>query len=207
MSEKRTEHLFDGILQSAQKESDTILANYKKEAEQLEATYVKKIEQAVQAETKATENRLAQIQRAEESTIRNLQRRHDVSYSQRLRLLVLDLVAKKMENLVDSKRYKEVLIGWIAEAAIGLDQSEAIVNYSFKESVDQTMLDEATKLIKKAIGKDVKLHLGTNSLTSLGIEVTSLDKKVAYNNQVATRLIRHERDLKELMEGHTCRKG
>ena len=70
-----------------------------------------------------------------------------------------------MERLIETKEYRSILIKWIGEAAVGLNLDEAIVNYSFKESVDESMLKEAEQLVKN-IGRDVKLTLGNNNLTS-----------------------------------------
>jgi vacuolar-type H+-ATPase subunit E/Vma4 len=63
------------------------------------------------------------------------------------------------------------------------------------------MLQEAREIVKTTTGKDVALQLSKTPLTGQGVEVSTLDGTVAYNNQVATRLLRKERDLKELMEG------
>jgi len=37
------------------------------------------------------------------------------------------------------------------------------------------------------------------------VVVSSVDGKVAYNNQVATRIGRYGRELKDLMEVYTCK--
>jgi vacuolar-type H+-ATPase subunit E/Vma4 len=196
-----SDHLFEGILESAQHEAQRKLAGFEEQVATLQQNYAKKIEQTIEHEQSVTTKRLEQIKRNEESTLRNIERRHTVSYTQRLRTTILELVGQKMERLIETKEYRSILIKWIGEATVGLNLDEAIVNYSFKESVDESMLKEAEQLVKKNIGRDVKLTLGNNNLTSQGIEVTSLDKKIAYNNQVATRLLRSERQLKEFMEG------
>lgn len=207
MSTGHTDQLFDGIVQGARQEAITISERAKRDAEVVRASYTKKITDAIELEQRNTEKQLEQIRRKEESTLRNLERKHTVSRSERLRQAVLERVSKRMAELVASESYRGVLIEWIAEAAIGLDRGEALVHCSFKEQVDDSMLREAEKLVKEHTGRIVGLHFGGATLTAQGVEVSSLDGKVAYNNQVATRLVRHERDLKELMEGKTCRKG
>lgn len=206
MNEVHTDQLFEGILQSAHTQAEAIIARAEQDVLAVDSSYEKKIHSAVDQEKRLTEKRLEQIQRLEESTVRNLERKHEVSTSERLRTLIMSAVVKKMAALVGSSSYRTVLIGWIAEAAIGLDKLEAMVSCSFKESIDDSMLREAERLITQSTGKQVQLHLNTATLTGQGIEVTSLDGKIAYNNQVSTRLIRHERKLKELMEGQPCRK-
>ncbi|PKL25920.1 MAG: hypothetical protein CVV46_15770 [Spirochaetae bacterium HGW-Spirochaetae-2] len=207
MSTGHTDQLFEGIVQGAQQEAITITERAKRDAEVVRASYTKKVADAIALEQRNTEKQLEQIRRKEESTLRNLERRHTVSHSERLRQAVLENVSRRMTALVGSESYRNIIVGWIAEAAIGLDRAEASVHCSFKEQVDDSMLREAEELVKEHTGRTVVLRFGGATLTAQGVEVASLDGKVAYNNQVATRLIRHERDLKELMEGKTCRKG
>lgn len=206
MSEERTDQLFAGIIQAAQAESDAILERAQKDVEAVSDSYAKKIDDMGVQEQRATEKRLAQIKKQEESTIRKFERKYHVSQSERLRQLVLECTAERMVALASKKSYRKIQIEWIAEAAIGLDRSEAKVACSFKEQIDDAMLREAETLVKQATGKDIALQFSGATLTGQGIAVSSMDGKVAYNNQVATRMIRHDRDLKELMEGQPCRK-
>ena len=198
--------LFEGILQSAQTEATTILERAKQDAQAVQTSYEKKIADALEKEKKATAKRLEQIQRLEESSIRNLRRRHSVGRSERLRQLVLESVAQKMALLQSDPAYRQIVIHWIAEAALGLDREEARVSCSFRESLDESMLREAEDIVRKATGKRIHLQLHDKPLTSQGVEVSTLDGKIAFNNQVTTRLIRHDRNLKELMEGQQCQK-
>ncbi len=206
MSEEATKQLFSGIIEAAHKEAARILKDAANDVETIKSATAQKIKEFNLQEEAATKKRLVQIQRLEESSKRSLERKYRVSLSERLRQKVLAQTAQMMEGEIGKEHYRQVLIEWIGEAAIGLDRDEARVNCSFKEKIDETMLREAEELVKKAIGKKVKLHLGGAILTGQGIEVASLDGKVAYNNQVTTRLIRHDRDLKELMEGEPCHK-
>lgn len=206
MSEERTDQLFAGIIKSAHDEAATILEQAQRDAKAVSDSYAKRVADVVALEKQAAKKRLEQIKRMEESTIKNLQRKYHVSQSERLRHQVLERTVELMAALIPTKPYRKIQIGWIAEAAIGLDRSEAKVACSFKEKLDDSMLREAEAIIKRATGKDIALQLSEQALTGQGIEVSSLNGKVAYNNQVTTRMIRHDRDLKELMEGQPCRK-
>jgi vacuolar-type H+-ATPase subunit E/Vma4 len=201
------DQLFEGILQSAQNQASSILKKAQEDAQAVKASYDKKIDDAIEQEKRQTEKRLEQISHHEQSSIRNLKRRHEVSRSERLRQLVMDSVSRKMEALRDTPSYGKVLVGWIAEATIGLDREEAVVSCSFKEHVDEQMLREAEAVVLRAVGRKVRLQKDDKPLIGQGIVVSTPDGKVAYNNQVSTRMLRHERDLKELMEGQQCRKG
>jgi vacuolar-type H+-ATPase subunit E/Vma4 len=207
MREGDADRLFEGILEGARAEAAAIVARARQESELISSSNRKKIDDAIEQEKRAARQRIAQIKRQEESALRNLERRHAVSHGQRLRGAALELVAVKMAALVGTDEYRETLVRWIAEAAIGLDRPEAIVNCSFREQIDADMLRSGERLVKETTGRDVSLHFGGAILTGQGIEVTSTDGKVAYNNQVSTRLVRFERHLKELMEGQACHRG
>ena len=206
MSDGHTDQLFEGILTGARAEARTIVERAHQEAALLRATFQRKIEEVARQEHMVAQQRIEQIRRHEESTLRNLQRRHAVSHGQRLSMHVLESVARRMASLLESEGYRDILVRWIAEAAVGLDRPEAIVNCFFREKVDETMLRESELLVRQATGKEISLGFGGAILTGQGVEVTSLDGKVAYNNQVSTRLVRLERRLKELMEGQACRR-
>ena len=108
---------------------------------------------------------------------------------------MIEETAKKMAALVGTKEYRNVLVGWIAEGAVGLDREEAQVYCSFKEKVDDAMLREAEELVKRSVGKVVKLQFGGAVLTGQGVEVASMDGK--WPTQPSSyRLIRFERKLK-----------
>ncbi len=205
MSEPNTKQLFAGIIEAANHEAQAALAKAQEEVELIKASYAQRIEELNHKEEAISAKQINQIKRGEELTMRNLERRYRVSLTQRLRKMVIEETAKEMAALVGTKEYRSVLVEWIAEGAVGLDREEARVNCSFKEKIDEEMLREAEALVKKSVGKEVKLQFGGAVLTGQGVEVASLDGKVAYNNQVATRLIRFERELKELMEGEPCR--
>ncbi len=204
MSEANTKQLFAGIIEAANHEAKAVLAKAQEDVELIKASYAQRIEELNHKEEEISTKQINQIERSEELTMRNLERRYRVSLTQRLRKMVIEETAKKMAALVGTPEYRSVLVGWIAEGAVGLDREEAQVYCSFKEKVDDAMLREAEELVKRSVGKVVKLQFGGAVLTGQGVEVASMDRKVAYNNQVVTRLIRFERELKELMEGEPC---
>ena len=205
MSEANTKQLFAGIIEAANHEAQAALAKAQEDVKLIKASYAQRIEELNRKEEEISAKQINQIKRSEEMTMRNLERRYRVSLTQRLRKMVIEETAKEMAALVGTQEYRSVLVEWIAEGAVGLDREEAQVNCSFREEIDEEMLREAEALVKKSVGKVVKLQFGGAVLTGQGVEVASMDGKVAYNNQVATRLIRFERKLKELMEGEPCR--
>jgi vacuolar-type H+-ATPase subunit E/Vma4 len=205
MSDLGANPLLDGIIANAKAESATILERASAEEFELAEMYRLKIQEAKDAEQRAMQAQLDEILRKEESAMRNTQRKSVLQQGDYLWSLVMDSVSRKMGVLVSKPSYKEILVHWIAEAVIGLDRDTAVVRCSFKEKVTPQMLKEAEALVLANTGRIVSLSFNNEPLSAQGVVVSSVDGKVAYNNQVATRIGRYGRELKDLMEVYTCK--
>jgi vacuolar-type H+-ATPase subunit E/Vma4 len=109
---------------------------------------------------------------------------------------------KKLLLKIGDPRYKSVLAGWITEAAIGLDADSAQINTSQKERqlVDAEMLAEVAKRICEHTGRRVALSLSdAKPLGSQGVVLTAADGRTAFNNQVATRMLRRQDEIRTLI--------
>ncbi len=197
--------LLDGIIANAKAESTAILDRALAEESEIEQMYSLKIQEVKDAEHRAMQAQLDEILRREESAIRNAQRKSELQKGDHLWSLVMDSVSKKMGALIGQPAYQDVLVHWIAEAAIGLDRDSGVVRCSFKEHVSSEMLNAAQDLVLRKIGRKVTLTFNEEPLVAQGVVVSSVDGKVAYNNQVATRIGRYARELKDLMEVYTCK--
>jgi vacuolar-type H+-ATPase subunit E/Vma4 len=197
--------LLDGIIANAKAESAVILDRALAEESEIAQMYSLKIQEVKEAEHRAMQAQLDEILRREESAIRNAQRKSELQKGDHLWSLVMDCVSRKMGALIGQPSYQDVLVHWIAEATIGLDREAAVVRCSFKEQVTTEMLKAAQDLVLGKIGRKVTLTFNEEPLAAQGVVVSSVDGKVAYNNQVATRIGRYARELKDLMEVYTCK--
>ncbi|MDC7246694.1 MAG: V-type ATP synthase subunit E family protein [Sphaerochaetaceae bacterium] len=198
--------LFEGIMESAQKEAASIRAEGDKEIESLRRLHEKKLAKALEAEERLIEKKKQEISLAMEHALRNLERNHNIETTKKLRKLAEDALNRKMGEMIDSQEYQRALILWIAEAAIAVDSPEAKVASSKRENITPEMLFEAQKIIEKITGRKMKLSLNPEPLSSQGVVVSTLSDSVAYNNQVRTRLKRCTSDFERLLEGSKCQK-
>ncbi|MHC1693590.1 MAG: V-type ATP synthase subunit E family protein [Sphaerochaetaceae bacterium] len=205
MSAGNNNPLLEGIIANARSEAEQILAKSVVEVAGLEKVYQQKAAEARKVEDRILEAQLDEISRKEESLLRNAQRKSSLLKGDRLRTRVMESVTHKMADLMGETGYGDILVGWIAEGAIGLDHDEAMVRCSFKEEITPLMLEKASQLVQSKTGRKIRLTFSDNPLSAQGVVVSSLDGKIAYNNQVATRITRYDRELKELMEGDTCK--
>ncbi|MDX9800028.1 MAG: V-type ATP synthase subunit E family protein [Spirochaetia bacterium] len=122
----------------------------------------------------------------------------------KIREKVINNVIEKVREIIgeigESKDYPEILRGWILEAAIGLDEEEAVVNGSVKdlEIMNETFLRETEKRYFDLTGG--KIHLvksEKNPLFAQGVVLTSRNNKTAFNNQVPTRLLRYQAEMRK----------
>jgi vacuolar-type H+-ATPase subunit E/Vma4 len=115
---------------------------------------------------------------------------------------ILEKVERELAALVDTPRYREILIDWIAEAAVGLGAKQARVNAPEQERrmIDKDALKQAARAASSVLGHDVALELDDASpLAAQGVVVTAHDGRTAYNNQVKTRLLRRQSEIRNLI--------
>jgi V/A-type H+-transporting ATPase subunit E len=115
---------------------------------------------------------------------------------------IMDRVEKKLSPMTGDENYRSVLVNWIAEAAIGLGAESARINASEEERalIDDHMLSEIARGIQKQTGKQTSLTLSdAKPLLSQGIVLTAADGRTAFNNQVRTRMLRKQREIRTLI--------
>jgi vacuolar-type H+-ATPase subunit E/Vma4 len=115
---------------------------------------------------------------------------------------ILDRVEKKLESITGDANYRSVLTNWITEAAVGLDAEAAQVNASEKERtlIDDKLLSEVKGRIHTQTGREVTLTLSdTPPMKSQGVVLTAADGRTAFNNQVKTRMLRKQREIRMLI--------
>jgi len=112
---------------------------------------------------------------------------------------ILDLAEKKLDAMIGSEYYATVLAGWITEAAIGLDAESAKVNTSEKERalINDQLLSEVAEKIHTHTGRQLILTLSdSHPLKSQGVVLTAANGRTAFNNQVKTRMLRKQREIR-----------
>jgi len=115
---------------------------------------------------------------------------------------ILDKAETRLKSMIGGKEYRSILIGWIVEAAIGLDAESAKVNASQaeRELIDGELLKDACGRVRSKTGKEVSLTLsGDVPLRGQGVALTASDGRTAFNNQVKTRMLRRQREIRELI--------
>lgn len=157
----------------------SILAEARERAEKQTAELLRKENSAVDLEIKRSALKLR------DGVVRELMRR----------------VEERMKTRVAEPGYRDVLRDWMVEAARGLAVDVATVNASAaeREQIDDALLQE----VMERLDRRVVLTLADSApLDQQGVVLTSADGRMAYNNQVRTRIRRHRQAVQELIHEH-----
>jgi vacuolar-type H+-ATPase subunit E/Vma4 len=195
--------LISGIAQDAATEAEQVLAEAKKAAEErIKAAHDQAAATLQQAESKA-EEQAERIRSQTASSLRMERRRISLKQREQAVQEVLTRVRRRLSEMVGSPQYREVLLAWIVEGAIGLGAAEAAVNASAAErnQIDKKMLQAAEAKVKELTGKNVTLAAASGDpLIPQGVVVKAAGGRVEFNNQVATRLLRLQSEIRKQIQ-------
>jgi vacuolar-type H+-ATPase subunit E/Vma4 len=194
--------LIAGILKDAEAEAERII----KEAQQSAASRLENahtqaaaiIDEAKQSAAKQAET----IRQQMADKILTLQRRAALRVQEDIFNQVLEETQSELAAQVKLPEYRKILIGWIVEAAIGLDVVNAFVNASAIERplIDADLLRDAAVKLKEITGRDVTFQVSTNPPTLLqGIVLQTTEGGVEYNNHLVTRLTRCKSEIRKII--------
>jgi len=111
-------------------------------------------------------------------------------------------VEQKLGAMIHSPAYREAMVRWIVEAALGLNADTVRLNASAEERglIDQALINTVQAKVQQSRMRPISIHIADEpALASQGILLTTEDGRMAYNNQVKTRLLRRQRDIQRLI--------
>lgn len=200
--EKEKAALISGIETDAQAEVEKIIAEADKKAAEKRQYAEKKIESVLnEARQKAAE----QAETAKRKIISGAElevKRRSMHVRDAVMQDILGRAEKKLDSMIGDANYISVLTGWIEEAAIGLDAESAQVNASEKERalINDQLLSEVAERIHTQTGRQVILTLSDSQpLKSQGVVLTAANGRTAFNNQVKTRMLRKQREIRTVI--------
>ena len=200
--ETGTDKLINGIQNDAHKEAEKILAQARQD---IEARISAGDIQAKAIINNAEKRMLEQSVFIKERMAGNIAvetQRISLRVKKELINNIISIVKTDIQSLIKSSDYRQILIAWIVEAAIGLNAEEAEVNASVKEIpfLDEKTLTSAETAVKNLTGQTVKLMLSDKDPLPLqGIVLTAADGKTAFNNQVHTRFLRYKSQIQRII--------
>ena len=196
------ERILSGIAEDADTQVAAVIAEAEKIADERIHFAKQKAENIRKEAREKAAEQAEQIKQTVLSGIKVTLKREKMAMQDKLLQNILSRVRIKLSSTISSAEYRETLIDWIVEAAIGLDADAAQVNASSAELplIDAPLLQQATSHIALLRNKTVQLSLsGVRPLDTQGVVVTAEDKRTAFNNQVVTRMRQMDRQIRNLV--------
>lgn len=194
--------LIEGIAQDAEAEGRRLVQEAEKAgAERREATGRQAEGILEEARRKAAEQ-AESLRRQAASTAKMQAKRIGLRVREQAAQQVLERARARLEELAGTPEYRETLLGWIVEAAVGLGLPEATVNASARELplLDERLLAEAQRRVRELAGRTVSLAKAEGEpLAGQGVVLVGRGGRLAYNNQVSTRLLRRQTEVRKMI--------
>ena len=191
--------IISGIETDALSEQQQIVEDAKKQAaEKVEFTN-KKVEAIIKEARNEGTEQAEKIKRKMLSSVQLEIQRRSLNVRNEVMKNIQKRVESKFSSMLSDEKYRAILLDWLVEAAIGLDASSAVINASEEEIplISEKMVSEAVKKVKQKTGKQVSLKLSSEPpLKYQGVVITSENGHMAYNNQIKTRMLRKEREIR-----------
>ena len=190
--------LIAGIEADATQEEEKILAEAEQQAADKRKYGDQKIE-SILADTRARAEKQAEdIKRKGVSSVELEVRRRSLRLRDTILQDLIKQVEERMQTRIARPDYRTALLQWIVEAARGLNMDAAEINASAAERklIDKNLLDEAMKMLEQKVALTLSKD---DPLSGQGVVLTSVNGRLAFNNQVRTRIQRHQRDIQNLI--------
>lgn len=198
-------------------QESALIDSIKKQAEDEAQQILEKAEQVVQERKKNTDDQIERIKREHQEKekqqveqivqqaqqkIASLERKQMLGIKEQVVEHVVDRVKEKFIALADSPNFREIMIDWTVEAALGLEENDPIlkVTESCKPFADETFCDDAADQYKTLTGNDIHFTLSPEMIKKgHGIILEAQNGRTAFNNLLQNRLYRHKDTIEAIV--------
>ncbi len=201
-ADKGGNDLITGIKQDARAEAEKILDDAQRIIGERRAASENQAEAILKDAKKKADEQIKAIRRNTASAIAVETHRISLRVRDQIIRTVLDRIKENLKCMIEKPEYRQVLVGWIVEAAIGLNVPEAEVSVSALETkaFDDSILSEAEVKVRELTGRKVSLKKSPGDPPlAQGIVLKAANKPIIFNNQVQTRLLRYQSEIRKLI--------
>ncbi len=199
VSEKGTRLIAD-IRKDAEAEAVRITTEADKAARDRVDQFERQMKDIMAEADKTAAEQEEAVQRTLQAAFTVEKRRIALASRDRILKRVLRRVEEKMAARVSDKNYRGLLMTLVVEAAIGLGESKVTVNASPAELalIDDKFLKEATAKVASLVMRPVTITKTREApLLLQGIVLSAADGRTAFNNQIRTRLLRKQSEIRK----------
>lgn len=202
LSEKGKDALITGIESDAAQETQAILDDAEKQAAEKRKYADKKAADLLEDARQRAQEQGEAIKRKVLSEVELEAKRCALHTRDKVMEEILTRVEAALKAKIGTADYRALLVDWTVEAVRGLDVEEAQLNASAPERdlMDTSFLNEVANKVRESSGKTVALILSEEApLEEQGVLVTAINGRMAFNNQVKTRILRNRRKIHTLI--------
>ena len=194
--------LIAGIAQDAEADARRVLEEASKAAQERREGTEKQASAILDEARRKAEEQAKNISRQIASTAKMEVKRIGLRVREQATRLGIEQVRSRLAQMIGSPEYREALIGWLVEAAIGLSLPEAAVNACPAELalIDERLLSEVQERVLELTGRKVRLFKSdADPLVGQGVVLIGREGRLAFNNQISTRLLRRQTEIRKII--------
>ena len=189
--------LLQSIIEQAEKDAERVLERAEQTIKEKESAFNSSLGRIQQETDRKIAERLQELKKRSDSAVMSEKRRQRLRKREFINAEIRRLFMEKIKKMIGTPEYDLFLAKLIAEGALAVNDDIAVVKCSFTERITDSILSRASEIIRQYTGKEIKLVLSeSHPLTGQGITVESENGRIAYNNQIETRLRRFDEDIK-----------
>ncbi|MDC7228629.1 MAG: V-type ATP synthase subunit E family protein [Spirochaetales bacterium] len=192
--------LLKGIITQAEIEAAKIISKAESTAEEKFKALDSSLKRIRYETDLKLSEKLAELKKRAESTADSELRRQNLHMREKAHEDIISCFNEKIASLTGTEKYKSFLVKLIAEGAIAVNDDSPVVRCSFREELHEDSLRAAEKLVESETGRHITLSLADKQpLNGQGVVVESANGRIAYNNQITSRLRRFDNDIKMIV--------
>jgi vacuolar-type H+-ATPase subunit E/Vma4 len=197
--------LIEGIHAEAEEEAEKIRKEAERQAEEIVRGAEQKAEDIRRQAEERAEEQAESIRSAKRQEVEAETRKALLHAKEELFREAMKRLKKRVQELTGDPSYRDVMMGWVVEGALGLEAEELVLNGGARERelADEQFLRDAEEQIEQAGGGRVSLRLSeAEPLGEPGVHIASGNGRTVFNNRLSARLERYGSTLRRMIYRH-----
>ncbi|MDA3811958.1 MAG: V-type ATP synthase subunit E family protein [Spirochaetaceae bacterium] len=194
--------LLSGIAAEAENEAKLLLAEAEKNKTQKLASAKMRETRLIEESREKGEKQAAVIRKLAASSIAVELRKLALKREENLFSQIIKAVRQQFLEFTDSQNYKDALIGWIAEGAIGIGTDKINIHASEKvlPFLAPDLLKKTEEVVLRTIGKNVTFSpVKDEGIDDCGVILKDQTGRLLFDNRVEARLRRYEHHIRGII--------
>lgn len=194
--------LINSIQKQAEDEAQRIVESAHQSVEERKKSIKDQIARIQKENAEKEKQQSAAVAREGEQKIASLKRKQMLGLKEDVVSDVINQVKEKFKAFTTKPEFRDVMIDWTVEAALGLDEKDPIlkVTESCGSFADEAFCQDAARRYKELTGNDITITLSPDVIKKgHGIVLHAQNGRTAYSNLLENRLYRHKDQIESVV--------